>query len=79
MDRAADKPALFVADPKEKALVRHDLASGKQRRLADLPDDGILGFPPVIAVAPAIANAVFVATGVRVRSMPIKLPGSKEA
>jgi isoquinoline 1-oxidoreductase len=31
------------------------------------------GETPIIAVAPAIANAVFSATGVRVRSMPIRL------
>jgi CO/xanthine dehydrogenase Mo-binding subunit len=32
------------------------------------------GETPIIAVAPAIANAVFDATGKRVRSMPIRLP-----
>jgi isoquinoline 1-oxidoreductase subunit beta len=31
------------------------------------------GETPIIAVAPAVANAVFAATGVRVRSMPIRL------
>ncbi len=31
------------------------------------------GETPIIAVAPAIANAVFQATGVRIRSMPIRL------
>jgi isoquinoline 1-oxidoreductase subunit beta len=44
----------------------------------DLPSAGA-GETPVIAVAPAIANAVFAATGVRRRSMPVKPPGSKEA
>ena len=44
----------------------------------DLPSAGA-GETPVIAVAPAIANAVFAATGIRCRSMPVKLPGSKEA
>ena len=39
----------------------------------DLPSAGA-GETPVIVIAPAIANAVFAATGVRVRSMPIKLP-----
>lgn len=33
------------------------------------------GETPIIAVAPAVANAVFAATGVRVRSMPIRLKG----
>jgi len=37
----------------------------------DLPSVGG-GETPIIAVAPAIANAVFQATGVRIRSMPIR-------
>jgi isoquinoline 1-oxidoreductase subunit beta len=37
------------------------------------------GETPLIAVAPAIANAVFQATGTRIREMPIRLPGAKEA
>jgi isoquinoline 1-oxidoreductase subunit beta len=43
----------------------------------DLPSAGA-GETPLIAVAPAIANAVHAATGLRVRSMPIRLPGSKK-
>jgi len=31
------------------------------------------GETPIIAIAPAIANAVFDATGKRVRSMPIRI------
>jgi isoquinoline 1-oxidoreductase len=38
----------------------------------DLPSAGA-GETPIIAIAPAIANAVFQATGVRVRSMPISV------
>lgn len=38
----------------------------------DLPSTGA-GETPMITVAPAIANAVFAATGVRIRSMPIKV------
>jgi isoquinoline 1-oxidoreductase len=34
------------------------------------------GETPIIAIAPAIGNAVFQATGVRLRSMPMKLPKS---
>jgi isoquinoline 1-oxidoreductase len=41
----------------------------------DLPSAGA-GETPIIAVAPAIANAVFAATGHRCRTMPIRLPGS---
>ena len=37
----------------------------------DLPSAGA-GETPMITIAPAIANAVFAATGVRIRSMPIK-------
>ena len=37
----------------------------------DLPSAGA-GETPIIVIAPAIANAVFDATGVRIRSMPIR-------
>jgi isoquinoline 1-oxidoreductase len=37
----------------------------------DIPAAGA-GETPIIAVAPAIANAIFAATGVRIRSMPIR-------
>jgi len=38
----------------------------------DIPSAGG-GETPIIAIAPAIANAVFAATGVRIRSMPLRL------
>ena len=41
----------------------------------DIPSAGG-GETPIIAIAPAIANAVFAATGLRIRSMPIRLPGT---
>ena len=40
----------------------------------DLPSAGA-GETPLIALAPAIANAVHAATGQRIREMPIRLPG----
>jgi isoquinoline 1-oxidoreductase len=43
----------------------------------DLPPAGA-GETPIIAVAPAIANAVFDASGERVRSLPVRWPGGRE-
>jgi isoquinoline 1-oxidoreductase len=44
--------------------------------LLDRPDLQSVGAgeTPIIAIAPAIANALFHATGQRVRQMPIRLP-----
>jgi CO/xanthine dehydrogenase Mo-binding subunit len=53
-------------------------------RMADVPELSLkfidngefpmgLGEPPLIPVAPAIGNAVYQASGMRVRSLPIKL------
>jgi len=39
----------------------------------DLPAVGG-GETPIIAIAPAIANAVFQTAGLRIRQMPIRLP-----
>ncbi len=44
----------------------------------DLPSVGG-GETPIIAIAPAIANAVFHATGERIREMPIRLTGRTRA
>jgi isoquinoline 1-oxidoreductase len=45
-------------------------------RLVDRPDLPSVGAgeTPIIAIAPAVANAVFHATGQRLRSMPLKFP-----
>jgi len=39
----------------------------------DIPSAGA-GETPIIAIAPAIANALFHATGQRLRQMPLRLP-----
>ncbi|PYJ01294.1 MAG: isoquinoline 1-oxidoreductase [Verrucomicrobia bacterium] len=44
----------------------------------DLPSAGA-GETPIIAIAPAIANALFHASGLRVRAMPLRLPGRPRA
>ena len=44
----------------------------------DIPSAGG-GETPIIAVAPAIGNAVFNATGVRIRSMPMRGETLKKA
>jgi isoquinoline 1-oxidoreductase beta subunit len=41
---------------------------------SDIPPSG-LGEPPIAAAAPAIANAIFAATGVRIRELPFSRSG----
>ncbi len=85
-------PALFEEMKFENgAMLNASLSGYRVPRFADVPklDIHLLDRPdlpsagagetPVIAVAPAIANAVFAATGIRCRSMPVKHQGSKEA
>ncbi len=63
---------------------QRNLDNYKPLRMADVPELDIafidsdafpsgLGEPPLIPVAPAIGNAVFAATGKRVRDLPIRL------
>ena len=49
--------------------------------LLDRPDltSAGAGETPIIAIAPAIANGVFHATGTRIRQMPIRLPATTQA
>ena len=43
----------------------------------DLPSEGA-GETPIIGIAPAIGNAVFTATGVRLRSLPLAPKGVQD-
>ncbi|MEM7280628.1 MAG: molybdopterin cofactor-binding domain-containing protein [Pseudomonadota bacterium] len=65
-------------------VVQKNLDQYTPMRMADVPELDVkfvestefptgLGEPPLIAVAPAIGNAVFAATGTRVRHLPIKI------
>ncbi|WOJ97084.1 molybdopterin cofactor-binding domain-containing protein [Congregibacter brevis] len=77
--------ALHEGTAFENGQVRdRNLDSYTPLRMADVPEMDIkfiesdefptgLGEPPFIAVAPAIGNAIFAATGQRVRDLPIKL------
>jgi len=69
---------------KNGAVADTNLDTYAPLRMADVPELDIqfvsstekptgLGEPPLIAVAPAIGNAVFAATGTRARDLPIKL------
>jgi isoquinoline 1-oxidoreductase len=44
----------------------------------DLPSAGA-GETPIVGIAPAVANAVFAATGERLRSLPLTLNGSRRS
>ena len=71
---------------KEGRLTNGKFSGYHVTRFRDLPKADIIllnrkdmdpigaGETPIIAVAPAMANAVFEATGTRVRSMPIRVP-----
>lgn len=67
-------------------ILNHGFRNYQVPRFADLPEFDIhllnrpdlepagAGETPIIAIAPAIANALFQATGVRMRQMPIRSP-----
>ncbi len=65
-------------------VVDRNLDTYTPLRMGDVPDMDItfmastemptgLGEPPLIAIAPAIGNAIFAASGIRARDLPIKL------
>jgi isoquinoline 1-oxidoreductase beta subunit len=77
--------ALFEgAHMKDGQVAERNLNTYTPLRMSDVPELDIhfmpstefptgLGEPPVIAVGPAIGNAVFAASGIRVRDLPIRL------
>ena len=69
---------------KDGQVVDRNLDTYTPLRMADVPELDIkfmhstefptgLGEPPVVPVAPAIGNAIYVASGIRVRDLPIRL------
>ncbi|MDR3623177.1 MAG: molybdopterin-dependent oxidoreductase [Paludisphaera borealis] len=84
-------PALREASEFSEGVIRNaSFGAYRVPRFADLPtlDVHLLDRPdlasagagetPIIAVAPAVANAVFNAIGLRIRRMPIRLPNAKD-
>ena len=77
--------ALYEGTAFEDGQVRDQNLNGyTPLRMADVPELDLkfmpstefptgLGEPPLIAVAPALGNAIFAATGTRVRDLPIRL------
>lgn len=71
-----EKGKILNASFRQCQVPRFDDVPELDIQLLDRPDlaSAGAGETPIIAIAPAIANAVYRATGVRVRSMPIRLP-----
>jgi len=80
--------ALFEAvDFADGQILNASLSAYRVPRLPDLPEVEVIlldqpdepsaggGEAPIVAVAPAIANAIFRACGVRLRSMPLAPDG----
>jgi isoquinoline 1-oxidoreductase beta subunit len=78
-------PVLFDAiDVRDGRVVQSNFHDYRVPRMADLPDIEVIlvdsdgppagaGEPAVLGVAPAVMNAVYAATGQRVRSLPVRL------
>jgi len=58
------------------------VVNGTKRRVEAPPEESLLsvgaGETPICGIAPAIGNAIFAATGVRLRSLPLAPDGVSE-
>jgi isoquinoline 1-oxidoreductase len=75
-----EKGQMLNASFRKYQVPRFDDVPELDIHLLDRPDlaSAGAGETPIIAIAPAIANAVFHATGQRCRSMPITIPDTKK-
>ncbi len=71
-----EKGEMLTTSFRSCQVPRFDDVPDIELRLLNRPDlaSAGAGETPIIAIAPALANAVFQATGQRVRSMPVRLP-----
>jgi isoquinoline 1-oxidoreductase len=76
-----EKGAILNASYRQYLVPRFQDVPQLDIRLLDRPDLPSVGAgeTPIIAIAPAIANAVFHATGERIRRMPIRLAKAPES
>ncbi|WP_243665025.1 hypothetical protein, partial [Rhodothermus marinus] len=72
-DRAGRRPGRFVQLRQLPAPAPARSAAGDRSHFVESEADPTgLGEPPVPPVAPALANAIFAATGRRIRRLPIR-------